>query len=89
MLIVQQLQDLETLVRDRISKVLDSDNETLRDFQEDLRNFNGYSTVSFSSYNGKLYLDYTYRDFSDNELNFKSVALPDLFVEDFEKFMKN
>lgn len=87
MKLIEQLSKFEYDLREKVDRVLDSDASSLEQLKEQLLYFRSAEVVTFSTKDGHLYLHYIYRGFWDEDET-KSVQLPDLFVEDFEEFMR-
>ena len=86
--LTQQLSDFEYNIADKINRVMSSSAPSLKELQDDFYNLNEWSEIMFSTKDGHLWLHYTYRECGEDGLEVKSVYLPDLFVEDFEEFMR-
>lgn len=84
----QSLNDLSNDLRRRVTIVRDSNRVSLQEFQSKLKYFNEYSDFSFTADSNSIYLIYNYSDPIDGECYTECVTLPDLFVENFEEFMK-
>ena len=85
----QLLNNLSKDLRRRVQEVKDSEKESLKKLQKDLKYFDEYSDFSFSADSNSIYLIYSFQDPIDADYHTEVVTLPDLFIEDFEKFMKN
>ena len=85
----QHLNNLSKDLRRRVYEVKDSEKESLKELKEQLKYFDEYSDFSFNADSNSIYLIYNYQDPIDADYYTEVVTLPDLFVEDFEKFMKN
>ena len=82
------LNNLSKDLRRRVYEVKDSEKESLKKLQKDLKYFDEYSDFSFNADANSFYLIYNYQDTIDADYHTECVTLPDLFVEDFEKFME-
>lgn len=82
------LNNLSKDLRRRVQEVKDSEKESLKKLQKDLKYFDEYSDFSFSADSNAIYLVYNYQYPIDCDYHTECVTLPDLFVEDFEKFME-
>ena len=89
MKLIEQLSKFRYDLREKVDRVLDSDASSLEQLKEQLLYFRSAESedITFSTKDGHLYVHYTYRGYWDEDET-KSVQLPDLFVEDFEEFMK-
>lgn len=89
MKLIEQLSKFEYNLREKVDRVLDSDASSLRQLKEELCYFRSAEPddITFSTKDGHLFVHYTYRGCYDEDKT-KSVQLPDLFVEDFEEFMR-
>ena len=85
----QLLNNLSKDLKRRVYEVKDSEKESLKELKEQLNYFDEYSDFSFNADSNSIYLIYNYQDPIDADYHTEVVTLPDLFVEDFEKFMKN
>lgn len=85
--LIEQLSKFEYYLRGKVDRVLDSDASSLEQLKEQLCYFRSAEDVTFSTEDSHLYVHYTYRGCWDEDVT-KSVQLPDLFVEDFEEFMR-
>ena len=85
--LIEQLSNFEYYLREKVDRVLDSDASSLEQLKEQLCYFRSAEDVTFSTEDGNLYVHYIYRGYWDEDET-KSVQLPDLFVEDFEEFMR-
>lgn len=85
--LIEQLSKFEYYLREKVDRVLDSDASSLEQLKEQLCYFRSAEDVTFSTEDSHLFVHYTYRSYW-NEDETKSVQLPDLFVEDFEEFMR-
>lgn len=85
----QLLNNLSKDLRRRVQEVKDSEKESLKELKKQLKYFDEYSDFSFNADSNSIYLIYNYQDPIDADYHAEVVTLPDLFVEDFEKFMKN
>jgi len=85
----QLLNNLSKDLRRRVYEVKDLEKESLKELKEQLKYFDEYSDFSFNADSNSIYLIYNYQDPIDADYHTEVVTLPDLFVEDFEKFMKN
>ena len=90
MKLIEQLSKFEYNLREKVDRVLDSDASSLRQLKEELCYFRSAEIITFSTEDSHLYLHYTFRNWccDDSDGQSVSVQLPDLFVEDFEEFMK-
>lgn len=84
----QILNDLSNDLRRRVTIVMDSKRVSLQELQTKLKYFDKYSDFSFTADSNSIYLIYNYIDQIDGECYTECVTLPDLFVENFEEFMK-
>lgn len=82
------LNNLSKDLRRRVYEVKDSEKESLKKLQKDLKYFDEYSDFSFNADANLFYLIYNYQDPMDCDYHTEVVTLPDLFVEDFDKFME-
>ena len=82
------LNNLSKDLRRRVQEVKDSEKESLKKLKKDLKYFDEYSDFSFSADSNSIYLVYNFQDPMDCDYHTEVVTLPDLFVEDFEKFME-
>ena len=82
------LNNLSKDLRRRVYEVKDSEKESLKKLQKDLKYFDEYSDFSFNADVNSFYLIYNYQNPIDADYHTECVTLPDLFVEDFEKFME-
>lgn len=90
MKLVEQLSNFEYDLRDKIERVLDSDKESLAQLKEELCLFRSAYDISFSAKDGHLFIHYTNRVWMGGDCEeITRVQLPDLFVEDFEEFMRS
>ena len=87
MKLIEQLSKFEYNLREKVDMVLDSDASSLSQLKEQLCYFRSAEDVTFSTEDSHLFVHYTYRGYWDEDET-KSVQLPDLFVEDFEEFMR-
>jgi hypothetical protein len=85
--LIEQLSKFEYYLREKVDRVLDSDASSLEQLKEQLCYFRSAEDVTFSTEDSHLYVHYTYRGYWDEDET-KSVQLPDLFVTDFEEFMR-
>jgi hypothetical protein len=85
----QLLNNLSKDLRRRVYEVKDLEKESLKELKEQLKYFDEYSDFSFNADSNSIYLIYNYQDPIDADYHTEVVTLPDLFIEDFEKFMKN
>lgn len=87
--LIEQLSNFRYYLREKVDRVLDSDASSLRQLKEELCYFRSAEPedITFSTKDGHLFVHYTYRGYWDEDKT-KSVQLPDLFVTDFEEFMK-
>lgn len=85
--LIEQLSNFEYYLHEKVDRVLDSDASSLEQLKEELCYFRSTENVTFSTKDGHLFVHYIYRGYW-NEDETKSVQLPDLFVEDFEEFMR-
>lgn len=88
MKLIEQLSKFEYDLREKVDRVLDSDASSLGQLKEELLYFRSAEDVTFSTEDGHLYLHYTFRSWVTEDKKLVSVQLPDLFVEDFEEFMR-
>lgn len=86
--LIEQLSKFEYYLREKVDRVLDSDASSLEQLKEQLCYFRSAEDVTFSTKDSHLYIHYTYRSWVTEDKNLVSVQLPDLFVEDFEEFMR-
>ena len=90
--LIEQLSKFEYYLREKVDRVLDSDASSLEQLKEQLCYFGSAEEedITFSTRDGHLYLHYTFRNWccDDSDGQLVSVQLPDLFVEDFEEFMR-
>lgn len=86
--LTRQLSEFEYEIGDKIERVLNSTASSLAELRYEFRNFGEYSDVMFSTRNGYLCLHYTYREYGENDLEIACIYLPELFIEDFEEFMR-
>lgn len=85
----QLLNNLSKDLRRRVYEVKDSEKESLKELKEQLKYFDEYSDFSFTADSNSIYLIYSFQDPIDADYHTEVVTLPDLFIEYFEKFMKN
>ena len=85
----QFLNNLSKDLRRRVQEVKDSEKESLKELRKQLKYFDEYSDFSFNADANSIYLIYNYQDPIDADYHTEVVVLPDLFVEDFDNFMKN
>ena len=90
MKLVEQLSKFEYDLREKVDRVLDSDASSLEQLKEELCYFRSAepNDITFSTKDGHLFVHYIYRGCWDEDKKLVSVQLPDLFVEDFEEFMR-
>ena len=89
MKLIEQLSKFEYYLREKVDMVLDSDASSLEQLKEELCYFRSAEPedITFSTKDGHLFVHYIFRGCWDEDVT-KSVQLPDLFVTDFEEFMK-
>lgn len=87
--LIEQLSNFEYYLRQKVDRVLDSDASFLEQLKEELCYFRSAEPedITFSTKDGHLFVHYIYRGCWDEDET-KSVQLPDLFVTDFEEFMR-
>ena len=87
--LIEQLSNFEYYLRQKVDRVLDSDASFLEQLKEELCYFRSAEPedITFSTKDGHLFVHYIYRGCWDEDET-KSVQLLDLFVTDFEEFMK-
>ena len=87
--LIEQLSKFEYDLREKVDRVLDSEASSLEQLKEQLCYFRSAEPedITFSTKDGHLFVHYTYRGCWDEDKT-KSVQLPDLFVTDFEEFMR-
>lgn len=87
--LIEQLSNFEYYLRQKVDRVLDSDASFLEQLKEELCYFRSAEPedITFLTKDGHLFVHYIYRGCWDEDET-KSVQLPDLFVTDFEEFMK-
>lgn len=90
MKLIEQLSKFEYNLREKVDMVLDSDASSLGQLKEELCYFRSAEPedITFSTKDGHLFVHYTYRSWVTEDKELVSVQLPDLFVEDFEEFMR-
>ena len=88
MKLIEQLSKFEYDLREKVDMILDSDASSLEQLKEQLCYFRSAEDVTLSTKDGHLYVHYTYRPWVTEDKELVSVQLPDLFVEDFEEFMR-
>ena len=90
--LIEQLSKFKYDLYGRVKMVLNSDASSLEQLKEELCYFGSAEEedITFSTRDGHLYLHYTFRNWccDDSDGQLVSVQLPDLFVTDFEEFMK-
>lgn len=87
--LIEQLSNFEYYLREKVDRVLDSDASSLKQLKEELCYFRSAEPwdITFSTEDGHLFVHYIFRNYWDEDET-RSVQLPDLFVTDFEEFMK-
>ena len=86
---MSQLNNLRKDLKRRVSSVMDSNKESLKELKKELKYFKEYSEFSFLADEKSYYLIYNFIDEIDGNEYYQRVVLPDLFVENFEEFLSS
>ena len=88
MTLFEQFEQFDQEMRSRILRVLLTNDKSFTKLRADFYNFNEYMDVSYSVDCNGIYVNYTYLD-PVGDLQTERVWLPELFVENFEEFMRS